>query len=256
MEYIKHITSFSEAKDILDTANADTLVVFDVDATLIIPCDMIFQPRHYRAYSYLLIDAFKARAGERFDYLWSKTYVHVKRVLNEPMISQIIASLQARNVKVLACTLLCVGPYGIVPLLEELRFKQLEALGIDFRCSFNQDIVFKTCPPYNNRYPMCYKGIVLTNNCTKSQVLGALLDYIQYIPKQVIFFDDVLDNVESVGQEMARRGIIFYGYHYTGAENIQGEFNPAIAQFQLNYLYEHEQWLSDAEAADKLYLNK
>lgn len=41
---------------------------------------------------------------------------------------------------------------------------------------------------------------------------------------------------------------LFYGYQYNGAEFVPGELNKEVAAFQLKYLVEHEEWLSEDEA--------
>ena len=82
----------------------------------------------------------------------------------------------------------------------------------------------------------------------KGSVLGAFLDRTPWEPDLVIFFDDSMKRVEQVAEEMKKRNIPFYGYYYKGADFVSGELDKEVAAFQLNYLVEHEKWLSEEEA--------
>ena len=249
---IEHIHSFSQAQSVLDDADTGTLVVFDVDDTLIRPKDKILQ----RCYSYInawkLVDAEFRKMVNEEEHTLSRLYIQAKRELIEPGISQLIATLQARNIKVIACTHLRVGPYGEIPLLEEFRFNQLKELDIDFTMSFDYTCIFNQCQQDFNNWPLFYKGILFTNLCTKGEVLGAFIDLLDVKPRKIIFFDDQLPNLVSVQNELLKRAITFYGYCYKTVPGLESKFNAAVATYQINYFNTYQIWLSDTKAEELL----
>ena len=42
--------------------------------------------------------------------------------------------------------------------------------------------------------------------------------------------------------------IPFQGFVYLGAEYVPGELSKELAEFQLNYLVEHEDWITEEQA--------
>jgi len=113
---------------------------------------------------------------------------------------------------------------------------------------------------------MFYKGILLTNwinneSPEKGPVLGAFLDKIAWQPSKVLFFDDSKYNIESVAQEMTKRGINYQGYWYHAEAKLpRPKLNQETALIRLNHLLENDEYLTDAEAEaiaqDDMHANK
>jgi hypothetical protein len=241
------------------------MVVFDIDGTLIdnfglglfILYDLQRVPEKDRAFmtearSELSAYAKKIGIDRRRDMTNSFFMLKGEEELVEPAVLPLIKRLQAKGSKVIALTACPAGSFGSVSCGETLRYSKLLSVGIDFRSSFLQEqIVFDTLNAYNGTYPMFYKGILLANwNNEKGAVLGAFFDRIGWHPKKVIFFDDTKRHLESVSEEMDRRGIVFQGYWYRAAEHYAlPTFDRAIAEVQLDYLIHHDMLLTAAEAS-------
>lgn len=246
------IQSMNQVLPILEQCDATSLVIFDVDEVLIRPGDRIHLPKFFmNSPGKELKTNFEKKAGDRIEYIWSKVMLEAHRELTEACLIPIIDVLRQKGVKIIALTKLRSGPYGIIPSLEHYRFEQLIKLGIDFRSSFNFNYIFTELPFLYDNYPVFYNGIICTNDCSKGETLGAFLDRSNFQPQTIIFFDDLIENVKSVEQEIQKRAIEFYGFHYCFP--FPDELDTKIAQFQLNYLHEHEQWLSEQEAASILF---
>lgn len=254
---IKEIYSLSEAEAVLNNLDPKSIVFFDVDEVLIFPIDKIHLPKFF------LVDPIKSlkiefeiKIGSRIEVVWSKVMMQAKRVLVEPsIIINLITSLQNRKVIPLGLTKMRVGSFGMIDSLKEYRINQLKNLGVVFENNsippvFNKDIVFTQCAKNFNDYPEFYRGIIFSNESPKGEILAAFLDCLNYIPKQIVFFDDILDNLVSVQQEVEKRNIDYHGYHYKAVDNIAGQVNYEIAKFQLDYLHKHENWISEQEAND------
>jgi FMN phosphatase YigB (HAD superfamily) len=249
---ITQIDSFAQATDALAATDKNSLVLFDVDDTLIEPASVLFRSKianeNDGPWIGELFSTVFANAKHSVDYYLSILQSQEVPLLIEKNIVQTITSLQDRGVKVLALTALWTGAYFTIPSVPEWRLNKLKELGIDFSKTNFPDMTFDELPQEEGHFPMLYHGILCTIQISKGQVLGAFLDRIQWKPDQVVFFDDNLERVESVAQEMQKRKIPFHGYHYKGADFVPGELNKEVAEFQLKYLVEHEEWLSEEEA--------
>ncbi len=149
----------------------------------------------------------------------------------------------------MSLTALKTGSSFTIPSLPEWRFNKLKELGIDFSKANFPDMIFNVLPQDDDgSYPLLYHGILCTSTSSKGHVLVAFLDRAKWKPDLVIFFDDSMKRVEQVAEEMHKRGIPFQGYQYNGAEFMPGELDKKVAEFQLKYLVEHEEWLSEEEA--------
>ena len=92
------------------------------------------------------------------------------------------------------------------------------------------------------------KGILFSTHYTKGGALECFLETIQWKPRRIIFVDDSKKRVENVADTCKKLGINFMGLHYTRAKKISQPIDRALARFQVDYLMDHERWMSDEEA--------
>ncbi|MBT4594860.1 DUF2608 domain-containing protein [bacterium] len=207
------INSYNEKKviDALASADEKTLVVFDVDETL------IKRPRIYM---------------ETKKYVETKKNKDIKLI--EDCIPQMISNLQSRGVKVIALTKFDTGHNPLIKSIfgyescEEMRYEQLKAVGINFAKPMK-----KLLPEYINfdeanilgqNPPVFYKGIMCNGSFPdKGDVLEILLEKLaqttNFYPSKVIFFDDQQRNVTSVSNKMKTLEIPSTSFLYTGGNN-------------------------------------
>ena len=248
---IKKISFFEEAKINLENADQNTLILFDIDATLIIPSDVVMRDQTMSLHGPEIEQLRKSVFGDEEETLnyyfeiWEHS-PHAFRLI-EPGVVSLIQALQQRGVKVLALsTGNFIARYPIVDF-PQFRSKMLQDLGIDFSKVDLPDTVFDSLPTCHGTKPLLYQGILCSEQVSKGVVLGAFLDYMVWKPNRVVFFDDQFINVSSVARELCQRGIPFTGYHYLGAEKVSGKWDPARALQQFEYLKHHSKWLSDAQ---------
>jgi hypothetical protein len=262
---IQKIDFMDQAQEELLNADGQTLVVFDIDGTLIDSFEsglfILYDPRKVppgdRAFMEKVkgeLEAYGKKIGvdRKRDMINSFLTLKTKKELVEPIIPELIRRLQARKIPTVALTGCPAGSFGTVPCGRTLRYSSLRRFGIDFSLSFPQEqMIFTALKAYNGDYPMFYKGILLANwKNKKGPLLGAFLDRIGWRPKKVILFDDLSNHLESVLEEMNRRDIPFRGYWYLGAQQHQfPAFNRKIAEVQLEHLMYHDLLLTPAEAA-------
>jgi hypothetical protein len=240
---ITPISSFSQVD--FDPIDPDTLVIFDVDQTLIQPIDMYpasenspqaEQFRNYLVKIYPNVDWIK---------ITSIMLSQAKRPLIEPMIIDEIKKLQARQVRVIACTSMNTGPYGILSSMQEWRYNHLKSLG--FEGSFSNVVI--NFDQFDHK-PVFYKGMFATDTIPKGLAIDAFLDAIDLHPKKIIFFDDDSSYQDSVRTECMKRHIPFQGYLYQGAKSVA--WDEELGKFQADYLIKNQIWLSDVAAREQM----
>lgn len=253
---IHTIDSLTQAKSDLDSADQNTLVVFDVDDTLIEPAEKVYQTRFaHDQITKKLKNTLKGRTARSQDPTKTHELIATTRLLRhtwqlvETNALSIIKKLQAQQVKIIAVTNVPTGPCGAIPNMQEWRFTQLKNLGIDFSTSFiTQEIVFKELAPFtglltspsypsgSKRFTMYYKGILCSLPHPKGIALAAFLKRINWKPQKIIVFDDVATYVTSVTQEMKKLNIPCSGYIYKGASIPAGTLDAQVAKKQFEAL--------------------
>ncbi|MCK4265225.1 DUF2608 domain-containing protein [Candidatus Babeliales bacterium] len=249
---IVSIESFKEVQKALNSADEGTLVLFDIDDTLIVSPSKNFWKSNFLAHKKeiekIADTAFK-RTDKNKKYLLSKRLAKEVPLIIEAIVPEMIKTLQERKVEVLALSRFSTGTMGVIRDFPKWRYDKLKEVGINFSVTKFPDIILKTL--YHDDkgfYPVFYKGILLTNRSTKGAVLGAFLDYMHYKPKRIIFFDDDREQVKLVASEIYKRKILFEGYVYNGSMHMASHFDANIISIQYNHLVDHEEWLTDEEA--------
>ncbi len=234
------IKSFSEVD--FNAIKAETLVVFDVDETLIQPTDTYFI-NEGSSQAQAVKKKFIENHPEIKDWrIYEDILINqVQRPLLEPFIIEKINALQKIGVIIIAVTAMNTGKHGNYDRLEHWRYEHLGSFG--FEGAFNDLIIdFEL----NGKKPVFYKGILATDTSPKGPALFAFLDHINYKPKKIIMFDDSKDYLESVGQESKKHGVQFQGYWYKGAH--EKAWDQALIEYQIEHLMKHKKWLRDEKA--------
>lgn len=242
---ITSIASFRDV-DFEHLCGSDTLVLFDVDETLIQPEDAYLMNEHTIEGQRFRESLIKNHPEiKNWEELQGIMLLEAKRPLIEPHIAQTISRLKEKGTTVMALTAMNTGPYEHVGSLEAWRHAHLRSLG--FIGSFS------TCQFFLSgfkRKPVFFKGIIATDLEDKGAVFGAVLDHLSLSPRRVIFFDDTLDFLLSLRTECLKRGITFQGYHYLGCT--RKSWNQPLFMKQAQHLITHKHWLDDHTAKQTL----
>lgn len=251
--FIKEIVSFKEAEESLKKADRDTLVLFDVDDTLIVHRYKPFWEKNKQWFDKVSHSIFKNQ------YAWRQSFWIIKQTSvplhTEEDIVQRISDLQRRNVSVLALTSIHTRQVCNKYVEVEWRYKKLKECGIDFTHTDFPDRIFHEFKiDWRTSRPLLFKGMLCTGCNPKGNVLETFLSSCTMNPKKIIFFDDKLENIKSVEDQIKLRNIsnndsiLYEGYHYRGAEQMDPSFDEDVVSFQLGYVAATDIWLDDAEA--------
>jgi hypothetical protein len=236
----------------LDGADETTLVTFDVDEVLIVPSDRILRPAARAVNSPLFHDVIYRQDDSQREKTFSKWIGQVQVELVHPDLPEMILALQERGVHTMGCTRMIpgMGQCGEIDRLEDFRFREVFDQGIDFRGTFSllKSISLQSFAPKNGRIPGFKDGILYAQPYPKGPVLRAFLNAVRFRPQRVIFLDDSLHNLESVGKAMADIGVEFLGIHYLEDRLANESFDEGLGRFQFEFFGEHGVWLSDIQA--------
>ncbi len=223
---------------ITDYIQPDTLVVLDIDDTLLIPTQTLGSDAWfcYRL-KQLLAENNQESALDKALAEWEAVRHLTKMKIVESGTERVIEGLQNRNVVVMGLT-----TQGLA--LATRSINQLLAVNIDLT---------KTAPScedhyFINQHGVLYRhGVLFTSGTPKGPALLKLLDIINFQPKHVVFINDKSTHLRDVEQAVECRNISFTGLRYSYCDERVAHFNPKIADIQWN-LSTFSKILSDEEA--------
>ncbi|MFH0898317.1 MAG: DUF2608 domain-containing protein [bacterium] len=246
---LKKIDTYIEVQKVFDACDKNTLVTFDVDDTLITAVDVManleiplwFKIRAIARYPEILTNKTK------LEFLISMIFQQARRFVFDPDIVRLIHQIQQQESMVIALTSMESGNYGVIKSMPEWRASMLKSLGIEPSKALD-DVILTVFPLYRGQHPCLYKGILCANQVAKGEVLGAFLDHYHLKPLQIISFDDDASALNSITNACAQRKIAFTGYQMLGGRKLYGQWDTKRALLQLDFLMQHNRWLSDKEA--------
>lgn len=244
---IIEIPHFQELEKDLYPINETTLVLFDIDWTLIVPEDRILCPSYQKTLNSLFEKALNSKCKFTKDFLKSKILLQAKSRLSDQKLPTTIQKLQNQGATVLALTGIKTDCFGAIPSLADWRITQLERVGIKLSQYDAPELIFSEFDK-TGAFPLFKRGILFSSWNSKGEVLLAYLKKTGFRPKKVIFVEDCLEYLESVEGALKGTHIEFIGFHYIGASTCSVPLDENLAKFQIDYLVEHGEWLSDQEA--------
>lgn len=236
------------------TLDKNSLALFDVDYTLIVPDDAILRPLgeelKKKIVSKTLNDPFVVPEGKYpRGYLSSKIMLHAKSSLVDPQSLLLIKNLQDKHVPTIAITAMPAGKFGIIENLADWRIEELKQFGFDFSNAFPKTAYVDLQKEKGKEFkPLFKSGVLFTSKHPKGDILKQFLQMIHFHPNKVILVDDRMEYLESVESVLSEMGIEFFGFYYTAAEKLPCTIDEELAKFQFDYIVKHAKWLSDEKA--------
>ncbi|NGX61692.1 MAG: hypothetical protein K940chlam9_01181 [Chlamydiae bacterium] len=224
------------------------LVIFDFDKTLLTVKDAVLLPCGKQCLAGRIHMYAPGISSEKTEDLVSIILLSREMQLVEKQAPEVIEEIQNQGIKVMVCTALRPGKFGRIPKTELWRLGELDRFGLNFRNAFPGVFVeldhFAAVPfP-----PVLIEGVFASGWIRKGEALAHLFNILDYKPKRVIFIDNSLSHHESVEKWMEALEIPYLGLYYTAYKNHIQEVDEDLASFQIQYLINHERWLSDEEA--------
>lgn len=225
--------------EILHHATPETLVLLDVDDTLLIPTqtlgnDVWFQCR-YRHH----LDILKSpsEALEKALAEWEAVRHLTKVKIVEAGSEAIIEKMQKQGIPVMGLT-----TQGLA--LATRTAQQLLSLQIDLT---------KTAPSKADHYfdnghgVLFHRGLLFTAGTPKGKAIMKFCELINLQPKHIVFINDKATHLRDVEETVESHGIVFTGLRYSHEDQRVAAFNKHIADIQWRHS-SFERILSDQEA--------
>lgn len=234
----------------LETLDSNSLVLFDVDLTLIVPNDAILRPA---SSDYLdeLLGGEKVQnlpTGRR--YVFREILTKAPHSLIDERSLSLVRKLQERGVPVAAFTNAPRGKVGNIESVADWRVEELQRFGFDFSSTWqNKEIVELPKDQDQEFAPIFKSGIIFSSLHPKGKTLSNFLAAIDWKPKKVVMIDDEVKYVQSVGESLKTLGVSYTGFHYTGAKQLPCNLDRETAQFQVRRFFESGEWITDTRSS-------
>lgn len=247
--FILLLTSFSVTEavilesqhfsEIVSHVTPETLVILDIDDTLIVPkqmlgCDEWFQ---FRLKKYQKEGMTSSQALEKALAEWEAVRHLTKMEIVEPGTEEIVKSLQNQGHCIIGLT-----TQGLA--LATRTTQQLKENCIDLSLTAPE----KSCYIHLNDHGVLYRdGILFTSGTPKGAALFKLCQMIDYFPKRIVFINDKASHLADIEVVAQKYEVEFIGLRYAYSDKRKNSFCAEIAELQfshstLNHL------LSDEEA--------
>lgn len=227
VENIKNINRIIEIKkitDILNYVNQDSLVVFDIDNTLIQSVQEFGGQSHF----FSTIKRFKKQGLKECDAIkkssvaWTEFQDYISYKTVEQKTVNVIETLKNKNIKSMALT----ARWSALAKKTVGTLKALK-LAFDNNSFYDKEIKLGTIS-------CLFKGILFTGDeKEKGESLILFFEKINYIPKHVLFIDDSIDHVESVYKSLDKNNIPCVCMRYSATDEREAKFDPEKAEKEL-----------------------
>ena len=240
---------FSEIREIKSMrqiereVNRETLLVFDLDNTLIEPIQSLGSDQWY----YYLVRKYKEmdkmseeKAYQKADEVWNKTQWLVEVESVEKTTPQFIQKLQRKGIKMMGLTARTFD-------ISDVTMKQLKSVGIEFKKAvYPKNLEFKLVDTAHYVQGIMYIG----EQNDKGKVLVQFLKSIHYQPKKIVFVDDKQKHVTSMERALAELKIKYIGFRYGAADERVQRFNHDVEDMEL---FCHGTWTHEADEKFKKF---
>jgi len=239
--------------DRIASINNQTLVIFDINQVLIKQESSIFNKPGRVWREQLLKTIWNDFTPDQINRLWSLILLGEPNRLADTRLPSIIRSLKEHHAPVIAQTSCPIGSFGHIKSLEDWNIKRLAENNISFDGSFAEydPLEIKLTTEKINDNAKFKSGVLFNASAfrfTKGDVLDAFLRKINWVPSQIIFVDNQLDNIESIGTFAHKQNIQFLGIYLTSVQETLKPFDEKLAAFQFQYLRDNDVWLPDDKA--------
>jgi hypothetical protein len=238
------IIEINQIDEVCPYVTESALCLFDIDDTLIDNPISLGSPP-WRAWVKSKISSYKT-SFVLYDALTLYIAKSAPYKTVEPDTANLINDLQNASIPVFAFTARGRTQWYTTDIEGVDLFTQLQLknAGIDFQKTQIPTELKSLEPAYFS------EGIIFAQHIKKGDLLLHLFKDLNYQPPLIIFVDDKLDQVQSVEAAVKKAGIPFVGFWYRRAEFDRVNFNPMIANIQLESLLLSGEIISDLDALE------
>lgn len=234
------IIKTSNIQDIKEEVTSNTLVLFNV-AEVLMDTKTSLGTQAWRKFIRVRLDS------KLHDELTWFVFQNVPPKSPESAIPELINELQSQGIITFAFTSRGRNEWyaSPTPNVDIITEKLLAQIGIDFsKTRLNEELLLLPSL-FSDFY---HEGIIYaTNTKEKDELLLEILEKTGYRPSKIVFVDDKIDSLISIEKMLNNLNIPFVGYAYSRTAKEHVNFDPFVANIQLDWLISG-QLLTDDEA--------
>lgn len=234
----KHVDS-KNINDFFRYLDKETLIVFDLDGVITRPgqtlgCDSW---AYYEGGKFI-----RACEGDitKGMHAFCPTWVEVQNKIDLDLVDEnfpsVLEEVKRRGNKIIGLT-----ARGIV--LHERTKEQLNAIGVDL-----EDNNYHSGEVKGENFYFNHGVVFVEIGVDKGTAFKEFLTLAEKTPKKILFIDDRMKNLKSIGGMCEKEKIDFVGFRYAGADDLVENFKPIIGDIQLYCLRAFDKVLSDEKA--------
>ncbi len=204
--------------DVLLHTDANTLVAFDLDDTLMQATQYVGSitwEKHMTAH--FQKEGFdKQEAKKKVCKIWRKLQAITSVKTVEPDTLKVLALLQEKNIQIMGLT-------ARRPEVLDSTIKQLNSINLSLNANplHPEEILFDNSACYVENV------LYLGQGKNKGETFVNFLKKINHVPQKVLFVDDARHHCEHVSQALFQENIPCTCIHYTAAQQQYASFSPA-----------------------------
>lgn len=244
------IVETKKMEQILSHISPDTLVIFDLDNTLLEPVQELGSDQYYYSRIQDLVkqghDTVEARKKALREWSTLQCATHVK--LCEPGSDKIVKEIQDKKIMTMGLTTRGLG-------MSTRTIEQLESLNIDLTktAPSQEEFHFMNANSAKEVHGVLYKsGILFTAGTDKGEALRKFLEKSHTHPKAIVFINDKESHLSEVEKYAEAHKIPFIGLRYGYTDEKVKNFRKDLADIQR----EHFGKILSNEEAEKLLQQK
>ncbi len=237
-------------KKLLPQIDATTLVLVNIDNTIITPQSKMFRYNNnpYIAFVDNLYNL--AKSNYAINGIIASLMVQRQMMLVEPNWSDFINKMKSQGAMVFGFTEV-TPPCKLINNFEGWKYSQLRAFNINFTDKVNNKEMFRF-DDHDADAPVFYEGILFTGTASKLQTLIKFLKIIPSAPLKIVIFENNKTELKKIDSFLRMVDVEYYGIEYLGWQRIIGYPDEHTAKLQQDTLLKTGKWLEDAEAENFL----
>ena len=215
--------------EIYNYIDQDTLVILDIDDTLVVPNQMVGCDEWFigRIKEYKASGKTAEQALDTTLFEWEGLRSLTQMQLVEENIDHIILDLQSQNIPVMCLT---TQRFALAPrTVYQLNHHHIE---ISKTAPCSKDFFYDM----NGLGILYYKGILFTNGTHKGKTFFEFCKQANFTPKKVVFVNDKASHLKEIEQSCIELGIPFIGLRYGYSDYRKAAFDYEIAKIQSQLL--------------------
>lgn len=262
------IHEITNIKDILKSIKPNSLLILDLDNTIIEPHESHHELGSDQWFTAMLTYASRvvidnAESASLVIAVYNAVHTQISVQLIDPAVKSVFHDLSMQNIPIIALT-----ARGAEMSVDTLR--QLNEIGIHFSNKW-EDKKFDL--PNKRKQPILKSGVIFCNGNDKGDCLDSFFKAFGYIPNQITMVDDKEKYLQSVEKVVRAHGGQFAGYRYGYLDEKVKNFNMVnslshlssmedrfsdhaitsmqklkITSLQRNTMFKHEQHPANASA--------